>query len=113
MSSQESKVYRLQGIPGHLDRLGVAQLISTFLPTGRLQDVTVASLAPHCGFWDRSFTKVATLCLRELPEAVRAAPTAGEWLLQVSTLPKPLLLDNKFHGLTPLNDISESQHKYE
>ncbi|KAK4077032.1 uncharacterized protein Triagg1_3999 [Trichoderma aggressivum f. europaeum] len=113
MASPETKVYRLRGIPAHLDRLGVTQLIQAFLPNGKLEDITVASLAMSCEFWIRNPTKIATLTLRKLPEVVRIAPAAGEWQLPVLALPKPLILDDKFYGLTPLNEVKESHHQFD
>lgn len=113
MASTEAKVYRLRGIPAHMDRLSVARMISDFLPDGGMEDVTVASLALSCEYWVRNPTKTATLTFRKLPEAVLAAPLSSEWQLPVLTLPKPLILDDTFYGLTPLNEVAESQHKYE
>ncbi|KAK1252596.1 hypothetical protein MKX08_003783 [Trichoderma sp. CBMAI-0020] len=98
MAPTQSKVYRLRGIPEHLDRLGVTQHVSTFVPGGDLRDVIVTSLALSC---------------EKLPDAVRENPTAGEWPLRVLALAKPLLLDDTFFGLCPLNDIPEHQHKYD
>lgn len=113
MASPESKVFRLRNIPTYLDRDGVAKLIVPFLQYGKLEDVTVASLALTCEFWDRHPTKTATITLRKLPEAVRIACTAGEWELHNGALPEPLLLDDTFYGLTPLNEVEQSQHQYE
>ncbi|PTB63731.1 hypothetical protein BBK36DRAFT_1126010 [Trichoderma citrinoviride] len=113
MASLETKVYRLRGIPAHLDRLGLARLIQPFLPAGKLEDISVASLALSCDFWSRHPTKTATLTLRNLPEVVREAPAAGEWELPVLALPKPLILDDTFFGLTPLNEVPESQHQHD
>ncbi|KAL6693264.1 hypothetical protein J3F84DRAFT_380388 [Trichoderma pleuroticola] len=110
MASPETKVYRLRGIPAHLDRLGVAQLVQPFLPDGKLEDVRVASLALSCDFWAANPTKTATLNLLKLPEVVRTTPTGGERQLPVLALPKPLILDDTFYGLTPLNEVEESQH---
>ncbi|KAL6789794.1 hypothetical protein J3E68DRAFT_439026 [Trichoderma sp. SZMC 28012] len=112
MASPETKVYRLRGIPAHLDRLGVAQLVQPFLSDGKLEDVRVASLALSCDFWVTNPTKTATLNLKKLPEVVRAAPAAGEWHLPVRALPEhSLILDDTFYGLTPLNEVS--QHQYD
>ncbi|KAL7931669.1 hypothetical protein V8C35DRAFT_323523 [Trichoderma chlorosporum] len=111
MASLETKVYRLRGIPTHLDRMGVAQLIQPFLPDGKLEDIDVKSLALSCELWVRNPTKIATLTLRKLPEAVSIAPSAGEWELRVLALPMPLILDVMFYGLTPLNEVAESQHQ--
>ena len=113
MASLETKVYRLRGIPAHLDRLGLAQLMQRFLSDGKLEDISVASLALSCDFWSRNPTKTATLILRKLPEVVREAPAAGEWQLPDLLLPKPMILDDTFFGLTPLNEVSESQHQHE
>ncbi|KAK5989396.1 hypothetical protein PT974_10915 [Cladobotryum mycophilum] len=113
MASIESKVYRLRSIPDHLDRLGVAELISTFIPHGDQRDVIVSSLALSCELWVRPRTKTATLSFRKLPKAVGDGPKAGEWSLWQPGLPQPLLLDDKFYGLTPLNEVPEHQDKYE
>ncbi|KAL7810778.1 hypothetical protein V8C44DRAFT_350038 [Trichoderma aethiopicum] len=113
MASPETKVYRLRGIPEHLDRLGVAQLMQPFLPSGKMEDITVASLALSCDFWSRTPTKTATLTLRSLPDVVRASPGAGEWQLPILALPKPLILDDTFYGLTPLNEVAEVQHHHD
>lgn len=110
MTSPETKVYRLRGIPEHLDRQGAAELFQTFLPDGKLKDITVASLAPSFDFSVNNHTQTATLTLGKLPEVVRTAPTGGEWRLPVLALPKPLILDDKFYGLTPLNEVKDSQH---
>ncbi|KAL7815736.1 hypothetical protein V8C26DRAFT_103026 [Trichoderma gracile] len=113
MATPETKVYRLRGIPTHLDRLGLAQLMQPFLPDGKLEDISVASLALSCDFWSRNPTQTATLTLRKLPNVVRAAAAAGEWQLPVLALPKPLVLDDTFFGLTPLNDVPELQHQHD
>src|SRR5438046_2923971 len=84
-----ARVYRLRGIPEHLDRLEVAELVGGFLPDGSPKDITVASLAPSCDFWSRSTSKTATLTFSKLPVAVLAAPSAKVWLLPVPGLPSP------------------------
>lgn len=113
MSSAESKVYRLRGIPEHLDRLGVALLLSRFIASGDQRDVSVASLAPSCEIWASIRTKTATLCFKKLPDTVGRDPDAGEWRLRDPTLATPLLLDDTFIGLSPLNDVLEHKHHYE
>ncbi|KAL7791949.1 hypothetical protein V8C37DRAFT_410308 [Trichoderma ceciliae] len=94
MASIESKAYRLRGIPEHLNRLGVAQIISTFIPGGDQRDVDVASLALCCRTWASPRTKTATLSFKKLPDTVNGDPTAGEWPLRIPALAKSLLLDD-------------------
>lgn len=116
MAPIESKVYRLRNIPEHLDRHGVIQLVSTFIPSGELGDIDVKSLAlaPSCEAWSAPRFKVATLSFQKLPDAVSKEPAAGEWSLQVGPpFAKPLLLDDTFFGLCPLNHVPEHQHQYE
>lgn len=113
MSSVESKVYRLRGIPEHLDRLGVALLLSRFIANGDQGDVSVASLALGCERWVSKRTKTATLSFKRLPDAVSRDPDAGEWPLRDPTWAAPLLLDDTFIGLSPLNDVPEHEHHYE
>ncbi|KAF3068713.1 Protein SERAC1 [Trichoderma lentiforme] len=113
MSSAESKVYRLRGIPGHLDRLGVALLLSRFIADGDQRDVSVASLALSCERWVITRTKTATLSFKKLPDIVSRDPNAGEWPLQDPTWAAPLLLDDTFFGLSPLNDIPENEHRFD
>lgn len=115
MAPLESKVYRLRHIPEHLDRHGVIQLVRTFIPGGELGDVDVKSLAlaPTCEAWSAPRFNVATLSFQKLPDAVSKNPTAGEWSLRTPTLAKPLLLDDTFFGLCPLNHVPENEHQYE
>ncbi|KAL7947736.1 hypothetical protein V8C42DRAFT_262685 [Trichoderma barbatum] len=113
MTSVESKVYRLRGIPEYLDRLGVARLVSKFIPDGDQRDVNVASLAFSCEIWATRRTKTATLTFNKLPGAVIKAPAAGEWPLPDPALGKPLILDDNFFGLSPLNDVPENEHHYD
>ncbi|PTB60595.1 hypothetical protein M431DRAFT_477059 [Trichoderma harzianum CBS 226.95] len=113
MSSVESKVYRLRGIPEHLDRLGVALLLSRFIANGDQGDVSVASLALGCERWVSKRTKTATLSFKRLPDAVSRDPDAGEWPLRDPTWAAPLLLDDTFIGLSPLNDVPEHEHHYD
>ncbi|KAL6807500.1 hypothetical protein GGI42DRAFT_245801 [Trichoderma sp. SZMC 28013] len=113
MASVESKVYRLRGIPEHLDRLGVALLVSRFIANGDQRDVSVASLALSCERWVITRTKTATLSFKKLPEAVSRDPDAGEWPLRDPTWLAPLLLDDTFIGLSPLNDVPEHEHHYD
>ncbi|KAL7963142.1 hypothetical protein V8C34DRAFT_322125 [Trichoderma compactum] len=113
MSSVESKVYRLRGIPEHLDRLGVAVLLSKFIANGDQRDVSVASLALGCEKWVSTRTKTATLTFEKLPDIVSRDPDAGEWPLRDPTLATPLLLDDTFIGLSPLNDVPEHEHHHD
>ncbi|KAL7916222.1 hypothetical protein GGI35DRAFT_473518 [Trichoderma velutinum] len=113
MSSAESRVYRLRGIPEHLDRLGVALLLSRFIAHGDQRDVSVASLALSCERWASTRTKTATLSFKKLPDAVSRDPGAGEWPLRDPTWAAPLLLDDTFFGLSPLNDVPEHEHLYD
>ncbi|KAK4077349.1 uncharacterized protein Triagg1_3681 [Trichoderma aggressivum f. europaeum] len=113
MSSAENKVYRLRGIPEHLDRLGVALLLSRFITNGDQGDVGVASLALSCERWVITRTKTATLSFKKLPDIVSRDPDAGEWPLRDPTWLAPLLLDDTFIGLSPLNDVAEHEHHYD
>ncbi|EHK16100.1 uncharacterized protein TRIVIDRAFT_10289, partial [Trichoderma virens Gv29-8] len=113
MASLEDKVYRLRDIPADRDRLGVAELIKPFIPDGKLEDITIASLAPTCGFPGRSPTKTATVTVRKTPEIMNNSSTTGEWKLCTPALTNPLILDATFYGLTPLNEVEEHQHKYD
>ncbi|KAK3682785.1 hypothetical protein B0T22DRAFT_444952 [Podospora appendiculata] len=111
-----SKVYRLRDIPSHLDRQDVARLLSGFLSgDGTPADITIASLAYSCDFWTRSgpqVAKTATLTFSKLPTVVAENPSATQWPL-VLGLPRPMILDDNFYGLTPLNHVSSGQHEYD
>lgn len=110
--SQHSKVYRLRGIPLYLDRQGVADLLYGFLPDGSRSDITIASLALSCDFWSPN-SRTATLTFSKPPTVVTAAFTAKEWRLPVRGLQEQLILDDRFNGLTPLNDVPTDQHEHE
>lgn len=111
MASEESlktKVYRLRGIPLHLDRQGVADLLCSCLPDISRNDISIASLAPSCGFWS-SESKTATLTFSAPPSIVHTTTTEHTWRLPTPWLPEPLVLDDDFSGLTPLNDVDTEQ----
>jgi len=111
-SALMAKVFRLRGIPNHLDRLDVAELLSGFLPDGSPQDITIASLAPSCDIWSLAESKTATLTFSKLPSIVCLSPNAKEWILPLAGLVRPMVLDHAFFGLTPLNTPS-GDHAYE
>ncbi|KAK3332578.1 hypothetical protein B0T19DRAFT_398333 [Cercophora scortea] len=112
-----SKVYRLRDIPSHLDRQDVARLLGSFLSDdGTPADINIASLASSCDFWTRSgpeVAKTATLTFSKLPTVVAENPSATQWRLPVLGLPRPMILDENFYGLTPLNHVHSSQHEYD
>ncbi|KAL7894849.1 hypothetical protein HDV63DRAFT_406827 [Trichoderma sp. SZMC 28014] len=112
MAPLESKVFRLRYIPENLDRHDMIQLVRTFIPNGELGDVDVKSLAP-APTWSAPRFNVATLSFQKLPDVVSKNPTAGEWTLRAPTLAKPLLLDDTFFGLCPLNHVPEDEHQYD
>jgi hypothetical protein len=109
---QKAKVYRLRGIPLHLDRQGVVDLVCSSLPDISRNEVAIASLALSCGFWS-SNSKTATLTFTTLPSIVKTAATQHTWRLTTPGLPEPLVLDDDFGGLTPLNDVDPEQYDQE
>ncbi|KAI9150841.1 hypothetical protein HJFPF1_10618 [Paramyrothecium foliicola] len=116
MSAEEfllGHVFRLSRIPERLDSLDVAKFLATLLPEGNASHVTIASLVPTCDFWGRSRTQTATLTFSTLPSIVSASPLASEWQLPAPWMPEPLILDNTFHGITPLNHVPAPDHKFD
>ncbi|KAK0729580.1 hypothetical protein B0H67DRAFT_650805 [Lasiosphaeris hirsuta] len=110
--AQKAKAYRLRGIPLHLDRQGVADLVCGSLPNLSRSDITIASLALSCGFWS-SNSRTATLTFATPPTVVRGSPAANGWRLPAPGLREPLILDDDFSGLTPLNDVPVDQHEHD
>lgn len=110
--TQKAKVYRLRGLPLHVDRQGVGDLLCSTLPSLDRNDITVTSLAPSCGFWT-SDSKTATLTFSTPPPLVRDAPATTEWRLPAPGLQEPLILDHDFNGFTPLNHVPADQHEHE
>ncbi|KAI1407119.1 hypothetical protein F5Y13DRAFT_175692 [Hypoxylon sp. FL1857] len=114
MASNPSKpkVYRLRGCPIHLDRLGATELLSGVLGDVRPHDIRIQSLATSLDPWARSPTKVGTLMFRKQPALVETRIGKSEWTFPVVGLEKPLVLDDHFLGMTPLNDVERERHEF-
>jgi hypothetical protein len=117
------RVYRLQNLPPHVDRLMAAEVLAdTFFDAGITPgDVHIFSLASKVHNWTQQTTKVATLMFRKTPEALELSHQyygcegfeIKEWKFRAANLPEPLILDTHFDGLTPLNDVHKSEHTHE
>jgi hypothetical protein len=114
MTLQENtKVYRLRNLPGHVDRQSAAELFASCFDDASPQHVLISSLAPAIDPWTRSPTKTATLIFKETPTAVHSHAISGEWRFPVPGLTKALILDHHFQGLTPLNEVNPGEHEHE
>ena len=111
--SVKMKVYRLRNIPSHADRYLAAELIAGCVRGLSPHQIRISSLALAIDPWARTPTKTATLTLEFCNSDIELKPGQEEWAFSLPGLPKPLLLDQHFRGLTPLNDVNPETHKYE
>ncbi|KAH8894176.1 hypothetical protein GQ53DRAFT_744927 [Thozetella sp. PMI_491] len=108
-----SKVYRLRGLPGHVDRLEAVGILSRSLQDVGRDDIHIRSLAAAVDPWERQPTRTATLTFEKTPALIAAHSELGEWKIPVTGLGSPLLIDTHFFGLTALNDVSPAEHRYD
>ncbi|KAI1140023.1 hypothetical protein F5Y05DRAFT_411088 [Hypoxylon sp. FL0543] len=111
-SPPKPKVYRLRGCPAHLDRLGATELLSQALGDVTPPDIRIQSLATSLDPWARPPTKVGTLMFLRQPALIEMQGGNGEWRFPVTGLEKPLVLDDHFLGMTPLNDVEREKHEF-
>ncbi|KAI1088735.1 hypothetical protein F5B19DRAFT_470013 [Rostrohypoxylon terebratum] len=111
--SLKLKVYRLRGCPGHLDRLGAAELLSRELGDIAPTDIAIKSLATSLHSWTATPTKVGTLMFHKVPALLGEREKETEWKLSVVGLEEDLILDIHFLGMTPLNDVQLEKHKFD
>jgi hypothetical protein len=112
-SPEKTKVYRLRNLPDHLDRQSAAELLASCLDGVSLQHVRISSLAYAIDPWTRSPTKTATLTFQGCPLEPLKGSGNGERAFAIPGLAKPLILDQHFRGLTPLNEVNQEWHQYE
>lgn len=106
------KVYRLRNLPGHVDRQLAAEILAQSLGDIAFQHIRIASLAHAVAEWSHVPTKTATVTFDKTPAIINAASAKEEWKIVVPALAKPLILDSHFQGVTPLNDVTESEHTH-
>lgn len=111
--SLKFKVYRLRGCPGHLDRLGAAELLSRELGDIAPTDIAIKSLATNLDPWAITPTKVGTLMFHKTPTLIGEQDKKKEWKLSVVGFEDDLILDIHFWGMTPLNDVQPEKHEFE
>ncbi|KAI1443597.1 hypothetical protein F5Y02DRAFT_392884 [Annulohypoxylon stygium] len=111
--SLKFKVYRLRGCPGHLDRLGAAELLSRELGDIAPTDIAIKSLATNLDPWAITPTKVGTLMFHKTPTLIGEQDKKKEWKLSVVGFEDDLILDIHFWGMTPLNDVQPEKHEFD
>lgn len=110
-SSSKAKVYRLRNIPEHFDRLSAVEwLARTFGDVSR-NDVQIHSLALSVDTWSPS--KTATVTFGKTPSIIDSIDNKRECVIQIPELARPLIVDDHFQGITPLNSMAKEAHKSE
>lgn len=108
------RVFRLRNLPTHVDRLSVVELLCQSVEGITPQDVRISSLAHDVDVWSWLRTQTATVTFRTRPPALNSILVAGgECTVPVPGLAKPLIIDDHFYGVTPLNHVPDDAHKYE
>ncbi|KAK5992042.1 hypothetical protein PT974_05438 [Cladobotryum mycophilum] len=112
-SQPKPKVYRVRNLPIHVDRLLTRELLSQALPDLALRDIRIFSVAKVVDRWERQPTRTATVTFCRTPRVIEKKPRSLEWTVQLPGLPRPLIIDTHFLGMTPLNDVTEADHVYD
>lgn len=105
----KSKVFRLRNVPGDMDRLAATRLLCKLMGGIPEQDVHLSSLAWEVDRHSSSRTKTATLTFSTVPTSIKDRDT---FFTDVA-LSSPLIIDDHFQGVTPLNDVPDHTHVYE
>lgn len=111
--NNKPRVFRVRNLPEHVDRLLAVELLCDSIDDIAAQDVRISSLAYDVDVWSWLRTKVATMTLQKIPLGLTTIMKGGECTIAVPGLAKPLIIDHNFQGMTPLNDVSDVEHKYE
>lgn len=111
--NNKPRVFRLRNLPAHVDRLSAVELLCGSIDGISAQDVRISSLAYDVDVWSWMRTKVATLTLNKGHSVLNSMLNGGECTIPVPGLPKPLIMDHHFQGITPLNHVPDVEHKYE
>ncbi|CAG9984807.1 unnamed protein product [Clonostachys byssicola] len=104
---QSSKVYRLRYVPRYADRLDAAKILVGCIPGLQLEEIQISSLALAV---DSQSSKTATVMFKSTPHILDREPSQNQWDFTVAGLPRSIVLDTHFYGLTPLNEVDESSH---
>ena len=112
-NAAKPRVYRLRRLPRDADPLQVIQILSASLDGVKAEDVQIGSLASAVDPWEELPTKTATLIFKRMPSALKGKNKKFELSIAVVGLPRTLILDRHFHGITPLNDVAAGRHKFE
>lgn len=105
------KVFRVQDLPNNISTCQeAAKFIARCLSNnGRETGVKVYSVATTLEYWETPLSKVATAQLDESiwPSAKAKSKLPEQWEAGC------IRLDTHFLGMTPLNDVESSKHKFE
>lgn len=107
------RVFRVQNLPSHVDRLSAVELLSQFINGITAQDIRLSSLAYDVDVWSWLRTKTATITLHMRSPDLTSILSHAECTISVPGLAKPLIIDHHFQGVTPLNHVPDNEHKYE
>lgn len=111
--NKKPRVFRVRNLPAHVDRLSAVELLCESINDITAQDVRISSLAYDVDVWSWLRTKVATMTLAKVPLGLTTILDGGECTIVVPGLAKPLIIDYNFQGITPLNHVSDIEHKFE
>ncbi|VUC32091.1 unnamed protein product [Clonostachys rosea] len=110
-SSSKAKVYRLRNIPAHFDRLLAVEWLARTFGDVSQSDVQIHSLALSVDTWSTSPTKTATVTFGRMPFMLGSIDNTRECVIQIPELARPLIVDDHFQGMTPLNSVAKEAHQ--
>ncbi|RYP61328.1 hypothetical protein DL771_010167 [Monosporascus sp. 5C6A] len=108
-------VFRLRGLPNTTSTSKeVASLVSGMLGDTLVDNIRVCSLATTLSLLESPRSKVATVMFATAPALVRRGHNEDEWVIRGGLhFQIDLILDTHFMGMTPLSDVSPTEHLYD
>ena len=104
------KVYRVRNFPSHVDKHAAIELLLQCLGDIGPDEIQMPSLATDVGML-RSRHKVATVTFNRQPKLLDSGK--NEYKMAVIGLEDPLIIDDHFDGVTPLNNVTYEAHSCE
>lgn len=112
-TTANGKVFRVRNLPHDVDRLEVRDMLHRYGEGMRDSNIRVFSLAGEVDRTSHLSTQTATITFEPLPACLEARPSHADFTIDVFPQKLPLIIDEHFQGVTPLNNVPDHEHTHE